>query len=90
MFACSHDQARLKQYHPKIWTSAQQINTQLLASTTLREQVFHRNKVEARGSIRKASHVISWTIALEKLRNAGGKDAGIIIKAWNGLASKYP
>ena len=54
----------------------------------LREQVFHRNKVEARGSIRKAPNVISWTLALAKLRAAGDKDAGAVIRAWNAEASE--
>ena len=46
------------------------------------------NKVCERGSIRKAPDVITWTIDLAKLRAAGDKDAGTIIKAWNMEASR--
>ena len=42
----------------------------------------------SRGSIRKAPDVITWSIDLAKLRAAGDKDAGTIIKAWNTEASK--
>ena len=59
-----------------------------LACATLRAQVFHRNKVGARGSIRKAPDVVTWTMDLAKLRAAGDKDAGTIIKACNMEASK--
>ena len=36
----------------------------------------------------KAPNVISWALALAKLRAAGDKDAGAVIKAWNVKASK--
>ena len=52
------------------------------------EQVFHRDKIDARGSIRKAPNAISWTMSVTKLRIAGDKDAGAIIKAWNATASR--
>ena len=55
----------------------------------LRTQIFHRNKIDARGSIRKAPNVISWTISFDKLRLVGDKDAGAIIKAWNTESSKH-
>ena len=57
---CVQDGADLEKYLPKPWVSARRINAQFLKFNTLREQVFHRNKVEARGSIRKAPSVITW------------------------------
>ena len=44
----------LDKYLPKLWGSARRINAQFRMFNKLREQVFYRNKVEARGSIRKA------------------------------------
>ena len=85
---CFQDGADLDKYQPKLGGSARRINVQFLKFNTLREQVFHRNKIDARGSIRKAPNVISWTLALAKLRAAGDKDAGAVIKAWNAEASK--
>ena len=85
---CFQDGADLDKYLPKLWGSARRINVQFLKFNTLREQVFHRNKIDARGSIRKALNVISWTLALAKLRASGDKDVGAVIKAWNGEASK--
>ena len=89
IFFCFQDGgADLSKYLPKLYGTARRIHAQFLVFINLREQVFHRNKVEARGSIRKAPNVISWTVALAKLRAAGDKDAGAIIKAWNHGASK--
>ena len=64
------------------------MHAQLVAWGNLREQIFHRNKIDARGSIRKAPNVITWALSLDKLRLAGDKDAGAIIRAWNTEASK--
>ena len=61
---------------------------QLVAWDNLRSQIFHRNKIDARGSIRKAPNVISWTTSLDKLREAGDKDAATIIRAWNRESSR--
>ena len=83
------DGCSLRQYHPTLWASARRINAQLVVWVNMREQVFHRNKIDARGSIRKAPNVISWTTCLDKLRQAGDKDAGAIIKAWNTESSKH-
>ena len=44
--------------------------------------------MDARGSIRKAPNVISWTSSFDKLRAAGDKDAATIIRAWNSESSK--
>ena len=44
--------------------------------------------MDARGSIRKAPNVITWALSLDKLRLAGDKDAGAIIKEWNNRASR--
>ena len=85
---CFQDGADFDKYLPKLWGSARRINAQFLKFNKLREQVFHRNKVEARGRIRKAPNVIPWALALAKLRAAGDKDAGAVIKAWNLEASK--
>ena len=81
------DGCSLQQYLPTLWASARRIYAQLVVWVNMREQVFHRNKIDARGSIRKAPNVISWTISLDKLRHAGDKDAGAIIRAWNNEAS---
>ena len=78
----------MQQYHRKIWASARCIHAQLVVWGNMREQIFHKNKIDARGSIRKAPNVISWTMSLNKLRRAGDKDAGAIIRAWNTEASK--
>ena len=85
---CPQDSASIQTYFPKLWHRTRRIHVQFLALTTLRAQVFHRNKVGARGSIRKAPDVITWTIDLAMMRAAGDKDAGTIIKAWNMEASK--
>ena len=85
---CPQDSASIQTYSPKLWHSTRRIHVKFLAFTTLRAQVFHRNKVGARGSIRKAPDVITWTIDLAMLRAAGDKDAGTIIKAWHMDASK--
>ena len=85
---CPQDSASIQTYSPKLWHSTRRIHVKFLAFTTLRAQVFHRNKVGARGSIRKAPDAITWTIDLAMLRAAGDKDAGTIIKAWNMEASK--
>ena len=82
------DGCSIRDYNPKLWTSITRINAQFVVWTTLREQIFHKHKIDARGSIRKAPNVMSWYVALEWLRNAGDKDAGAIIKAWNTIASK--
>ena len=88
-FGKSLDGCSLRQYHPTLWASVQRINAQLVVWVNMREQVFHRNKIDARGSIRKAPNVISWTTSLDRLRQAGDKDAGAIIKAWNNESSKH-
>ena len=85
---CPQDSASIQTYSPKLWHGTRRIHVKFLTFTTLRAQVFHRNKVGARGSIRKAPDVITWTIDLAKLRAAGDKDAGIIIKAWNMESSR--
>ena len=51
---CNQDGAELDKYLPKLWGSARRINAQILKFNNLREQVFHRNKMERRGRIRKA------------------------------------
>ena len=79
---------QLAKYAPKLFNTSRQIHAQFLHWVNLRAQVFHRNKIDARGSIRKPPNVISWTISLRKLRAAGDKDAGDVIKAWNQEASK--
>ena len=85
---CPQDSASIQTYSPKLWHGTRRIHVKFLTFTTLHAQLFHRNKVGARGSIRKAPDVITWTIDLAKLRAAGDKDAGTIIKAWNMEASK--
>ena len=74
------DGCSIQQYHPTIWASARRIYAQLVVWVNLREQIFHRNKIDARGSIRKAPNVITWALSLDKLRQVGDKDAGAIIK----------
>ena len=64
-----------------LWFSVRRINAQLVVWDNLRSQIFHRNKIDARGIIRKAPNVISWTIPFDKLRQAGDKEPGNIIKA---------
>ena len=81
------DECSLEKYHHKLWNSVRRINTKLVVWHNLRDQIFHRNKMNARGSIRKAPNVITWAISLNKLSQAGDKDAGVIIKAWNLMAS---
>ena len=82
------DGCSLERYHPKLWATTRRIYAKLTVWNNLRDQIFHRNKIEARGSIRKAPNVISWALSLDKLRHAGDKDAGAIIRAWNTGASK--
>ena len=82
------DGCSLERYHPKLWTSTRRIYAKLVVWNDLRDQIFHRNKIDARGSIRKAPNVISWYTFLEKLREAGDKDAGAIIRASNNELSK--
>ena len=82
------DECSLERYHPKLWASTRRIYAKPTVWNNLRDQIFHRNKIEARGSIRKAPNVITWALSLDKLRHAGDKDAGVIIKAWNNKASR--
>ena len=77
------DGCSLERYHPKLYASTRRIYAKLVVWNNLRDQIFHRNKIDARGSIRKAPYVISWTTSLDKLREAGDKDAATIIRAWN-------
>ena len=84
----AQDGCSLRKYHPTLWASTMRICAQLVVWVNMREQVFHRNKIDARGRIRKAPNVISWTLSHDKLRHAGDKDAGAIIRAWNNEASK--
>ena len=56
------DGCSLQQCDPKLWASVRRIYAQLVVWVNLREQIFHRNKIDARGSIRKAPHVITWTL----------------------------
>ena len=61
------DECSLERYHPKLWASTRRIYAKPTVWNNLRDQIFHRNKIEARGSIRKAPNVIWWTISLDKL-----------------------
>ena len=82
------DGCSLQQYHPTLWASVRRICAQLVVWDNLRSQIFHKNKIDARGNIRKAPIVISWTTSVDKLRDAGDKDPSVIIKAWNAESSK--
>ena len=82
------DCCSLQQYHPALSASVRRICSQLVVWDNLRSQIFHRNKIDARGSIRKAPNVISWTSSLDKMRDAGDKDPSAIIKAWHAELSK--
>ena len=79
---------RLSVVASKISHAGRQIHAQFLNWANLREQVFHRHKMEARGSIRQAPNVMSWTLPLRKLCGAGGNDASATIRAWNQEASE--
>ena len=57
----------LERYHPKLWGSTRRIYAKLVVWNNLRDQIFHRNKIDARGSIRKAPNVITWALPLDKL-----------------------
>ena len=89
LYHTPQDGCSLQQYHPTLWASVRRIYAQLVVWDYLRTQIFHRNKIDARGSIRKAPNVISWPTSLDKLRQAGDKDAGAIIKTWNLESSKH-
>ena len=82
------DGCSLERYHPKLWASTRRIYAKLVVWNNLRDQIFHRNKIDARGSIRKAPNVITWALSLHKLRLAGDNDAGAIIREWNNTASR--
>ena len=77
------DGCKIQQYHPTLWASVGRICAQLVVWDNLRCQIFHRNKIDARGSIRKTPNAILWTTSLDKLREVGDKDPSAIIKAWN-------
>ena len=83
------DGCSLERYHPKLWTSTRRIYAKLVVWNNLRDQIFHRNKIDARGSIRKAPNVIMGGLPLDKLRRSGDKDACAKIKAWNNKASRH-
>ena len=68
----------MEAHHHKLWASSRAIHAHFLKFITLRKHIFHGDKVDARGSISKATDVITWTIALGKLRTAGDKDAAAI------------
>ena len=82
------DEADIARYLPRLWHTSRKIHAQFLVFVNLRAQIFHRNKVEAGGSIRKAPNAITLAISLNNLSKAGDTDAGAIIKAWNHEASK--
>ena len=82
------DGCSLERYHPKLWASIQRIYTKLVVWNSLRDQIFHRNTIDARGSIRKVPNFIMWALSLDKLRRSGDKDACAIIKSWNNMASR--
>ena len=82
------DGCSLERYHPKLYASTRRIYAKLVVWNNLRDQIFHWNKIDARGSIRKAPNVITWALPLDKLRQVGNKDAGAIIKEWNNKASR--
>ena len=65
------DGCSIQQYYPKLWASVWRICAQLVVWDNLWSQIFHRSKIDARGSIRKALNVISWTTPLDKLCQAG-------------------
>ena len=67
------DGCSIERYHPKLWASTSRIYAKLVVWTNLRDQIFHRNKIDARGSIRKGPNVINWALSLDKLRQAGDK-----------------
>ena len=82
------DGCSLERYHPKLWATIRRIYTKLVVWNSLRDQIFHRNTIDAHGSIRKAPNFIMWALPLDKLRRSGDKDLGAIIKAWNNMASR--
>ena len=84
----TQDGCSLERYHPKLYASTRRIYAKLVVWNNLRDQIIHRNKIDARGSIRKAPNVITWALPLDKLRQVGDKDAGAIIRAWNKEASR--
>ena len=61
------DGCSFQQYHPTLWASVRRIYAQLVVWDNMRSQIFHRNKIDARGSIRKAPNVITWALPLDKL-----------------------
>ena len=61
------DGCSIQQYHPKLWASTRRIYAKLVVWNNLRDQIFHRNKIDARGSIRKAPNFIMWALPLDKL-----------------------
>ena len=82
------DGCSLERYHPKLLASIRRIYTKLVVWNSLRDQIFRRIKIDARGSIRKAPNFIMWALSLDKLRRSGDKDLDAIIKAWNNMASR--
>ena len=82
------DSADMKSHAVHIFNSVRVIKAHLFTFSTLREQIFHQNKVSARGEIRKGKNVIEWAIQMKKLHASGDKDAGSVIKAWNADSSK--
>ena len=64
LYHTPQDGCSLEHYHSKLWASVRRTNAKLVVWNTLRAQIFHRNKMNARGSIRKAPNVITWAISL--------------------------
>ena len=58
------DGCSLERYHPKLWASIRRIYTKLVVWNSLRVEIFHRNTIDARGSIRKAPKFIMWALSL--------------------------
>ena len=53
------DGCSIQQYYPKLWASVWRIYAQLVVWDNVWSEIFHRIKIDARRSIRKALNVIS-------------------------------
>ena len=77
------DGCSIQQYYPKLWASVWRICAQLVVWDNLWSQIFHRSKIDARGSIRKALNVISWTTPNGSLSSTHGMPSHRnIIRSW--------
>lgn len=80
---CLDDEVDLQRVVPELWRSICEIRAVNISFGTLREHTFHNFKLSSRECKRRPPNVVSWVVVLDKMQQAGDKDAGASIRQWN-------